>query len=146
MELRITIWGPPCAQGRPRFTTIGGHPKAYDPQKSKNYKAYVRLTAIEAARKQGWLLNTDLPLKISIGAYMPVPAAKPKKWKESALQEKIRPTTKPDVDNIFKCITDALSGTVYKDDKQIVQAEIAKNYCSPEKTRVEVSIVALDMA
>lgn len=145
MELKIKIWGTPCAQGRPRFTTIGGRAKAYDPPKSKNYKAYARLIAVEAAREQGWLINTDLPLKISICAFMPVPSTRPKTWKERALQGKIRPTTKPDADNIFKCITDALSGAIYKDDKQIVQAEIAKSYCIPESTRVEVSIMTLDM-
>ena len=41
MNLTFTIPGEPTAQGRPRFSTHGGFVKAYDPEKSRNYKAYV---------------------------------------------------------------------------------------------------------
>lgn len=50
-ELLITIPGEPCAQGRPRFSTAGGFVKAYDPAKSRNYKAYVKLIAQEEIKK-----------------------------------------------------------------------------------------------
>lgn len=52
-ELLITIPGEPCAQGRPRFSTAGGFVKAYDPAKSRNYKAYVKLIAQEEIKTQG---------------------------------------------------------------------------------------------
>lgn len=48
MNLTFTIPGEPTAQGRPRFSTHGGFVKAYDPEKSRNYKAYVKLLACEA--------------------------------------------------------------------------------------------------
>lgn len=40
----------------------------------------------------------------------------------------IRPTKKPDCDNIAKIICDALNGIAYYDDSQIVKIEVDKVY------------------
>lgn len=137
MELTLTIPGEPCAQGRPRFSTHGGFVKAYDPAKSRNYKAFVKLIAQEEMLAQGWRY-TELPLAVTITAYMSIPSSKSKKFKQAAALGVERPTKKPDVDNIFKCVTDAMSGIAYKDDKQIVAATVNKWYA--EVPRVEVLI------
>lgn len=136
-ELLITIPGEPCAQGRPRFSTAGGFVKAYDPAKSRNYKAFVKLIAQGEINKQGWKY-TELPLAVTITAYASIPSSKSKKFKQAAITGLERPTKKPDIDNVFKCVTDALSGIAYKDDKQIVAATINKWYA--ETPRVEVLI------
>lgn len=65
MNLTFTIPGEPTAQGRPRFSTHGGFVKAYDPEKSRNYKAYVKLLASEAMQRIGLTL-TELPLEVEI--------------------------------------------------------------------------------
>lgn len=65
MKLTFTIPGEPTAQGRPRFSTHGGFVKAYDPEKSRNYKAYVKLLASEAMQNIGLTL-TELPLGVEI--------------------------------------------------------------------------------
>lgn len=137
MELTLTIPGEPCAQGRPRISTAGGFPRAYDPAKSRNYKAFVKLIAQEEMLAQGWRY-TELPLAVTITAYMSIPSSKSKKFKQAAALGVERPTKKPDVDNIFKCVTDAMSGIAYKDDKQIVAATVNKWYA--EVPRVEVLI------
>lgn len=136
-EILITIPGEPCAQGRPRISTAGGFPRAYDPAKSRNYKAFVKLIAQEEIPVQGWRY-TELPLAVTITAYMSIPSSKSKKFKQAAALGVERPTKKPDIDNIFKCVTDALSGIAYKDDKQIVAATVNKLYA--EVPRVEVLI------
>lgn len=136
-EILITIPGEPCAQGRPRISTAGGFPRAYDPAKSRNYKAFVKLIAQEEIPVQGWRY-TELPLAVTITAYMSIPSSKSKKFKQAAALGVERPTKKPDIDNIFKCVTDALSGIAYKDDKQIVAATVNKWYA--EVPRVEVLI------
>lgn len=69
---------------------------------------------------------------------MSIPSSKSKKFKQAAALGVERPTKKPDIDNIFKCVTDALSGIAYKDDKQIVAATVNKRYA--EVPRVEVLI------
>lgn len=129
--------GRPCAQGRPRFSTHGGFVKAYDPEKSRNYKAYVKMCAIKSMQEQGLTL-TEKALSIEVRAFMSIPSSKSKKFKQAAVLGIERPTKKPDVDNIFKCVTDAMSGIAYKDDKQIVAATVNKWYA--EVPRVEVLI------
>lgn len=137
MELTLTIPGEPCAQGRPRFSTHGGFVKAYDPEKSRNYKAYVKMCVIKSMQEQGLTL-TEKALSIEVRAFMSIPSSKSKKFKQAAVLGIERPTKKPDVDNIFKCVTDAMSGIAYKDDKQIVAATVNKWYA--EVPRVEVLI------
>ncbi|CZR99694.1 Endodeoxyribonuclease RusA [Clostridioides difficile] len=48
----------------------------------------------------------------------------------------IRPSKKPDLDNIIKSVADSLNGIAYKDDSQIVEV-VSKKYYS-DKPRVEV--------
>lgn len=138
MELNFNIPGEPCAQGRPRFTTINGHVRAYDPTKSRNYKSFVKMLALAAVKEQDWMY-TELPVFITITCYLPVAKSKSKKYREAALAGEIFPTRKPDVDNVFKTITDALSGIAYKDDKQIVYACINKLYGSEPLVKVLVT-------
>lgn len=139
-ELTIMIPGEPCAQGRPRFSTHGGFVKAYDPEKSRNYKAYVKMCAIKSMQEQGWTL-TEKALSIEIRAFMSIPSSKSKKFKQAAIEGIERPAKKPDPDNIFKCITDALSGVAYKDDKQIVDARINKWYAEVPRVEVRIKII-----
>ena len=53
----------------------------------------------------------------------------------------IRPTKKPDIDNIEKIILDSLNGIAYKDDSQVVESNTSKHYA--EKPRVEVVLERL---
>ena len=54
----------------------------------------------------------------------------------------IRPTKKPDMDNVIKIIADALNKIAYRDDTQIVDCQVRKFYS--EKPRVEVMIQTID--
>lgn len=134
-ELKFTVMGEPCAQGRPRFSTRNGYVKAIDPAKSRNQKAFIRYIATDAAKMQGWDY-TDKALSVEITAVLSVPKSKPKKWQADAIRGRIRPTKKPDIDNVYKLITDALSGVIYADDKQIVSCRISKIYGTEPRTEV----------
>lgn len=140
-SIKFTIPGEPCAQGRPRFTTKSGYVKAYDPAKSRNYKAFVRYIATDAAKMQGWSY-TDKALFMAVKAVLSVPKSKSKKWQLAALRGEIRPTKKPDNTNLVKGIEDALSGCIYADDKQIVSSRISKWYGT--EPCVEVTIKTLE--
>ena len=50
----------------------------------------------------------------------------------------IRPTRKPDFDNIGKVICDALNGIAYRDDAQIVDALVRKFYSDTPRVIVEI--------
>ena len=139
-ELKFTVMGEPCAQGRPRFSTLGGYVKAIDPAKSRNQKSYIKYLATAAAKQQGWTY-TYLPLYVEIIAYMGIPKSKSKKWRAAAMRGQERPTKKPDTDNIFKLVTDALSGVIYADDKQIVSCRVQKWYSEEPRTEVKITEV-----
>ena len=52
----------------------------------------------------------------------------------------IRPTKKPDFDNIAKIICDALNGIAYKDDASIVSAIVEKYYADDDNPKVVATI------
>ena len=77
-------------------------------------------------------------MSVTINAYFAIPKSFSKKKQQEAKDGLIRPTVKPDCDNIAKNINDALNGIVYPDDKQIIRLEVNKYYS--ENERVEVII------
>ncbi len=135
--MKFTIYGEPVAQGRPRFSTAGGYPRAYDPAKSRDYKDYIRLAAAAEMNGQAPLSG---PLSISVRVYRPIPSSYSKKKRDAAERGAIRPTTKPDVSNYVKTIEDALNGICWNDDSQIVayHEPFGKYYSATPRIEVEV--------
>ena len=95
-----------------------------------------------AASEQGWrFAGNDEGIGVNVYAYMGIPSSKSKKFRVSAQKGIVRPTKKPDVDNIFKAVSDALNGLIYKDDKQIIHSRVEKYYSDERRVEVEVFIV-----
>ena len=139
--IRFTVPGEPHGQARPRFTTANGYVHTYDEDKSRNYKTHVRLIAKTAMKEQGWkVAENDEGIGVNIYAYMGIPQSKSKKFHAAAIAGEERPTKKPDVDNIFKAVTDALSGILFKDDKQIIHARVEKYYSDEPRVEVEAFV------
>jgi Holliday junction resolvase RusA-like endonuclease len=67
------------------------------------------------------------PLALLIRAYLPTPTMSKKKRLAASLDE-IRPTVKPDADNLAKQILDCMNGVFFGDDKQIVDLRVQKLY------------------
>lgn len=61
----------------------------------------------------------DALIVLRITAFYAIPKSYTKKDKLAAAEHRIRPTTKPDVDNCAKAILDALNGVCYLDDHAI---------------------------
>ena len=135
--IEFTIYGEPVAQGRPRATTTNGQARLYDPEKSRDYKQYVRLAAVE--HKPATPLSGEIELVVDV--YRPIPKSMPKYKRKLAIAGKLRPITKPDVDNYVKGIKDGLSGVIWQDDKQVVSMTVRKWYS--EAPRVELKIQEL---
>ncbi|MEG2395214.1 MAG: RusA family crossover junction endodeoxyribonuclease, partial [Ruthenibacterium sp.] len=68
-----------------------------------------------------------------------IPKSYPKKKAALCCQNIIRPTCKPDMDNVVKVVADALNGIAYHDDSGIVEMRIAKRYGNPERLVVRIS-------
>jgi len=70
----------------------------------------------------------DGPVGIDLTAVFAVPKSATKKNRAEMLSGHIRPTKKPDWDNIEKIIGDALEGVVWRNDAQIVTSGMRKIY------------------
>lgn len=131
--IRFTVYGEPCAKGRPRFTKFG---KTYTPDKTLRYEDQVRYSYLQTEREKYF---DKQQLRMTVKAYFSIPDSKSKRIKEKMLSGEIRPTKKPDFDNVAKIISDSLNGIAYKDDSQIVKGEVEKFYAIEPKVEVEIN-------
>ena len=135
MTAEFTIYGSPQGKGRPRFSTIGGHVHTRTPDQTVIYENLVKTEYEIQCGKQ---FPDNAMLDVRVFAYYDIPKSVSKKKRQAMLDRKIRPTKKPDWDNIGKIICDSLNGVAYRDDAQIVDSMVRKFYS--ETPRVVVSI------
>ena len=117
---------------------IGQNGFKYTPADVKEYANWVRLSFKQKYPNHLPSIFFEKQLSVTINAYFAIPKSFSKKKQQEAKDGLIRPTVKPDCDNIAKNINDALNGIVYPDDKQIIRLEVNKYYS--ENERVEVII------
>ena len=134
MEVRFTILGEPKGKGRPRFCRNTGH--AITPKDTVNYETLVRIEY--GVAYSDFKFPDDAMLDMRIKAFYSIPKSASKKKRASMLANEIRPTKKPDMDNVVKIIADSLNQVAYRDDTQIVDCQCRKFYS--ENPRVEVMI------
>lgn len=118
-KFEIVIPGEPVPKGRPRV----GRGRVYTPEKTR---AYERLIREYLRAKQARPLNG--PLRVTIEAYRPIPKSMSKTDKVLALLEKVRPVTKPDLDNYVKSVLDGCNGILYEDDNTVCEIVARKYY------------------
>ena len=118
--------GEPQGKGRPRFSTAGGYARTYTPQQTATYENLVK-TVYSLKHGQAHF-GDDEQLCLRIDAYFAIPKSASRKRAAQMISGEIRPTKKPDADNILKIIADSLNGVAYKDDKQIVSARVERWY------------------
>ncbi len=128
----ITLAGTPTGKGRPRFSRKSGH--AYTDEKTRAYETNFSYIAQHTMHGRPLL---EGPLRVDVRATFPVPASWSGKKRTAALAGAIKPTCKPDADNLLK-VLDALNQIVWHDDKQIYHASISKLY--GEKASYQVII------
>lgn len=134
MNCRFEIEGKIKGKGRPRFSNYGKFVKAYTPQDTASYENLIKLQFRITCGK--WY--SELPLKMKITAIHGIVKSASKKDKLKMLSGELKPTKKPDADNIVKIICDALNGIAYKDDTQVVELDFKKLYGEAEKVIVEI--------
>lgn len=136
MQIDFEVLGKVKAKQSCRMTRDG---IKYTPPDVKSYANWVRLSFMQ--KYPDWLPSTfnDTPLMVEIDAYFIIPKSFSKTKKQMASDGFIRPTVKPDCDNIAKNINDALNGIVYPDDKQIVTLTVRKWYSNKECVNIRIS-------
>ena len=130
-----TVYGEPVGKGRPRFARRGNFVSTYTPQKTKTYEDEIRMMAKAA---MGSSEPLDTPVTVAIYIRVGIPASFSKQKRKDALAGIIKPTKKPDLDNVAKCFLDSMNEIVYLDDKQVVNLHVTKVYA--ETPAVEVMV------
>lgn len=117
--MQIFIPGKPQGKGRPRFY----HGHAVTPESTRTYEQMIAM--LWKCERYG---VSDKPIAIEITAFYLVPKSWSKKKQAAVYAGEIKPTVKPDIDNIVKIVLDGLNGVAYTDDKQVIQITARKKY------------------
>ena len=126
----ITVPGVARGKGRPRF----GSGRTFTDEKTENAEAWVKAVAIQQVGRP----MLEGPIAVVIKVTCEVPASWSKTKKTLAASGDIRPTSRPDLDNVAKLVCDALNKIVWRDDAQIVALTVAKVYGAEASAEITV--------
>lgn len=142
MTVSFIVPGEPQGKGRPRFGVRrsrdgGAYVSVRTPDKTIIYENQIKLEYRE--QTGGQRFGDSEMLEMEIEAYYSIPKSASKKKRAAMLTGDIRPTKKPDADNVLKTAADSLNGIAYRDDSQIVRAVIDKYYDAVPRLVVTIS-------
>ena len=122
------------AKQRPRFSKSG---VVYTPKETRVYENFVRACYSDYANQYKWE-PYDGQLRAEVEVFIQVPKSDSKLKKQAKIIGEIRPTIKPDCDNLAKSILDSLNGLAYQDDRQIIELSVKKFYAEQSEVRVKL--------
>lgn len=132
MKYNFEIKEKAIGKQRPRYSSKTH--TMYTPTKTSTFEEKVKW-----AFKSEYNIETELstkPFKAKIIAVFEPAKSLSKKKKEELLYSEY--TKKPDADNIAKIILDSLNGLAYKDDNQVAELLVLKQYGDENKIIVEL--------
>lgn len=141
-QIKFSVPGRPFGKQRPKFSRAGQYVKTYTPDETVCYENLVKLMYQQAAK--GKMFNGGDMLDVRIVAYYEIPKSTSKKKRKDMLEHKIRPTKKPDWDNIGKIICDSLNLVAYHDDSAVVDAQVRKFYSEDPRVDVSIRVIGAD--
>jgi len=130
--VKIELLGEPRGKDRPRF--LMNRSKPYTSSRTAEYEESLAKAALVAMAGRKPL---EGPVFVSVRAFFEIAKSWPKKNRALALSGYLRPTKKPDWDNLAK-VLDAFSGIVWLDDTQVVDGRVTKEYSTTPRLVVEV--------
>lgn len=135
-QVIVTIECDAIGKGRPKFSTVGGYPKAYTPKKTKQQEELIKYEFIRQAGPN--YTNRECPVYVSIEVGYRIPKSTSKKKTAEMLENYDIVLKKPDLDNVVKLILDALNGIAYRDDSQIIALDATKAWMVVPQTTITI--------
>lgn len=130
MVVKFIIYGEPKGKNRPRFARRGNFVTTYTDIDTASYENLVKL---EYKNQCGDVyFDSDKQLIVEIHCFFSRPKNIPKKKLQLYDENVIRPTKKPDTDNIAKIVLDSLNKVAFDDDKQVVELKVYKWFAENE--------------
>jgi Holliday junction resolvase RusA-like endonuclease len=134
--ISFTVPGEPRGKGRPRATIRGQHAGVYTDAKTASYENLIRLAAKAAMGAQAPLEGS---LSLMVMILMQPPASASKRRRAGMLSGEIRPTKRPDTNNVVAAAQDGMNQVVYRDDAQIVMLHASKRYSTTPGLEITVA-------
>lgn len=134
--IQFTVYGKPEPQGSARAFVLerpGQRARAIitsDNKKLKSWRQEVTRAAITAMEE--YELVSEAAVTILVDFYFQKPVSVPKK--------KLFKTTKPDVDKLLRGVLDGLTGVVFRDDAQVIDARARKHFDACERTEIYIGL------
>ena len=101
-----------------------------DSSKTKSWASVVSLATAAEVQRTLWPI-TERAVSVRLRFNLPRPAGHYGSGKNAGKVKASAPTnivTKPDVDKLTRCLLDALTGIVWRDDSQVVALDVRKDY------------------
>ncbi len=133
--IKFEIPGEAKGKGRPKFFRRSDFVGTYTPEKTASYENLVKL-CFKKEYPSLEIITGAVEMRVTVNTAIPKSYSAHKR--KLAIFRSIRPTKKPDLDNIAKIIADSLNGIAYEDDKQIVSLTIHKYYSETPLVGVEI--------
>lgn len=137
--MKFRVDGKVKAKQSVKFARVGNFVRKYTPKEMVDYANWVKICFRNAYPNHLPSIFFEKQLEVQITACFEIPKSYSKKKRELALGGFMRPTVKPDCDNISKNILDALNGLAYPDDKQIVSLIVLKKYTESPYVEIEIN-------
>lgn len=132
--IKFTIPIEPVGQMRARHTSAGKFSRTYKAKQQQSAENRLLAFAVEHRPAE----PMDGPLEVRIDAYMPIPKSFSRMKRQMAMDGELRPTKRPDADNIAKHLLDCFNGIFWTDDKNIVGLMVRKFYSDTPRWEVEI--------
>lgn len=131
--IAFTVYGRAEPQGSSRAWVKNG--KAHVTSANKKLKPWRQMltqVAVCEATALGSmpLAGKHIPVRLTLDCYFERPPSIPKK--------RTHMVVKPDADKLLRAANDALTGVLYADDAQVVDARVRKHYGSPERVEIRM--------
>ena len=132
-DMRLVFEIEPVAQARPRAVRMGRSLRMYDPKKTADFKKQLHLLALAKH-----VVPIQEALSVEIWFYRAVQKSVSKKEHLRRTTGQVRPTVKPDIDNLCKATLDSFNGILWRDDAQIVDLTAHKFYSDNPRIEIEL--------
>ena len=136
MKVIIDIDGKPIAKGRGRIGKLAdGRATIFTPTATRQNENLIKMAAMRAMDGRDPIEGA---VEVFVHVYLDYPKSASKKKLSEMVSGRIRPCTKPDIDNYVKSALDGINTIVFKDDNQVVSLHAHKVYRSKPAMRIEV--------
>ena len=126
MNITIDLPLTPVPKARPRLTRKG---HVYTPRKTKVFEQAVSMHTKASLIQHG----ISHPLNTGISLEVEFVFDRPKRFPKSKPERQLK-SSRPDLDNLIKSLSDGLQGVLFKDDGQIHSIHASKVYGSLDES------------